>query len=243
MTGLSGAGPGEPEAGGSGTAGASDGGFGAQPGGGPQPVPLDLLPRELVRRRARAVALTAAVLGGATGGMVGWAAGLGAGLAAALLAGGPLALLALGEVRRRSWLVGTAVAARTLGVRRVELRRAGRTELLVSEVRGQRSVSLLVAESRRAAVTVPLALYGAAGGIELGVLGLRRLADALAATAASHPAALVLSGLLVAQLRAEARSVPLAQRPLYLAAALAPASKIVRSVDPGRLATLVAELT
>lgn len=244
MSSPHGAGPGEPEASGCGSGGDATGGSGTEPEGKPQPVSLDLLPRELVRRRARAVALMAMALGAVTGGVVGLAAGWVAGLAAVVVVGGPLALLALGEARRRSWLAGTTVASRALGVRRVELRRASRVELLVSEVRGQRSVSLLMSESESGSstVTVPIALYSATGGIELGVLALRRLADALAAVTGSHPAALVLSALLVAQLRAEARSAPLAQRPLYLAAGLAPASRVVRRIDPGRLAAFVAEL-
>lgn len=242
MSSPHGAGPGEPEASGCGSGGDATGGSGTEPEGKPQPVSLDLLPRELVRRRARAVALMAMALGAVTGGVVGLAAGWVAGLAAVAVVGGPLALLALGEARRQSWLAGTTVASRALGVRRVELRRASRVELLVSEVRGQRSVSLLMSESGSSTVTVPIALYSATGGIELGVLALRRLADALAAVTGSHPAALVLSALLVAQLRAEARSAPLAQRPLYLAAGLAPASRVVRRIDPGRLAAFVAEL-
>jgi hypothetical protein len=202
---------------------------------------LDLLPREFVRRRARAVALAAAVLGATTSLAIGLAGGWAVGLAAAVVVGLPLALLALVQARRRSWLAGATIAVRTLGTRRVELSRASRAELLVSGARGQRSVSLLVAQ-RVSSVTVPLAVYGAAGGIELGVLALRRLADALAAASGDHPAALVLSGLLVAQLRAEARSTPLDERPLYLAAGLVPAGKVVRRVDPGRLTSLVAEL-
>ena len=242
MSSPHGAGPGEPEASGCGSGGDATGGSGTEPEGKPQPVSLDLLPRELVRRRARAVALMAMALGAVTGSVVGLAAGWVAGPVAVVVVGGPLALLALGEARRRSWLAGTTVASRALGVRRVELRRASRVELLVSEVRGQRSVSLLMSESGSSTVTVPIALYSATGGIELGVLALRRLADALAAVTGSHPAALVLSALLVAQLRAEARSAPLAQRPLYLAAGLAPASRVVRRIDPGRLAAFVAEL-
>lgn len=205
-----------------------------------EPVVLDLLPAAVVRRRARGVSVLALVLAAAAGGVVGLVGGRGAGLVAAAVVGLPLLLLALTEARRRTWLTGSVVFVRALGVRRVDVCGATRKDLLVSEVRGQRTVSLLLSSPGGATVTVALALYTAAGGIELGILPLRRLADALAACA-DDAAAPVLSGLLVAQLRAEARGEALAERPLYLAAGLVEAGKVVRKVNPGRLAALVAE--
>jgi hypothetical protein len=204
-----------------------------------EPVVLDLLPAAVVRRRARGVSVLALVLAAAAGGVVGLVGGRTAGLVAAAVVGLPLLLLALTEARRRTWLTGSVVFVRALGVRRVDLS-AARKDLLVSEVRGQRTVSLLLSAPGGATVTVALALYTAAGGIELGILPLRRLADALAA-GADDAAASVLSGLLVAQLRAEARGEALPERPLYLAAGLVEAGKVVRKVNPGRLAALVAE--
>ena len=203
-------------------------------------VPLDLLPAAVVRRRARGVAALAVVLAAAAGGVVGLVGGRGAGLVAAAVVGVPLLLLTLAEARRRTWLDGTVVAVRALGVRRVDVRRRGGKDLLVSEVRGQRTVSLLLSQPGGAAVTVALALYTAAGGVELGVLPLRRLADALA-TCRDDAAAQMLSALLVAQLRAEARGEALAERPLHLAAGLIEAGRVVRKVNHGRLAALVAE--
>jgi hypothetical protein len=203
-------------------------------------VSLDLLPLALVRRRARGVAMLAALLAAAAGGVIGLVGGRAAGLVAAVVVGVPLLLLAFAEARRRTRLNGTVVAVRAIGVRRVDVSRADRKDLLVSEVRGQRTVSLLLSEPRGATVTVALALYTAAGGVELGVLQLRRLADTLAART-DDAAAAVLSALLVAQLRAEARGDALGERPLYLASGLVEAGKVVRKVNPGRLAALVSE--
>lgn len=213
---------------------------------------LDLLPVAVVRRRARGVAVLAAVLAAAAGGVVGLVGGRVAGLVAAAVVGLPLVLLALAEARRRTWLDGSVVAVRAVGVRRVDLRRGGRRDLLVSEVRGQRSVSLLLSGHGGPAVTVALALYTAAGGVELGVLPLRRLADGLAAGTGFRGTAdgggadgggAMLSALLVAQLRAEARGEPMGARPLYLAARLVAAGKVVRKVHPDRLAALVSEFS
>lgn len=217
-------------------------------------TPLDLLPPEIVRRRARGVAIISAVLAAAAGGLVGLVGGRGAGLVAAAIVGVPLLLLAIAEARRRTWLEGPVVSVRAVGVRRVDVRSA-RMDLLVSEVRGQRTVSLLLAEPGRATVTVALAVYTAAGGVELGILALRRLADALGGcpdaggpdlggrpvAGGGDGAAGLLSGLLVAQLRAEARGEPLGERPLYVAAGLVEPGKVMRKVDAGRLSALVRE--
>lgn len=201
---------------------------------------LDLLPAPVVRRRARGVAVFALVLAAAAGGVVGLVGGRTAGLVAAAVVGLPLLLLAFAEARRRVWLAGSVVTVRALGVRRVDIATAERKDLVVFEMRGQRTVNLQLSPPGGLTVTVTLALYTAAGGVELGVLPLRRLADALAART-DDAAAQVLSGLLVAQLRAEARGEALGERPLYLAAGLVEASRTGRTVDPARLAALVTE--
>ncbi|MGV9301456.1 hypothetical protein ACWDNU_45865, partial [Amycolatopsis sp. NPDC003676] len=60
----------------------------------------------------------------------------------------------------------------------------------------------------------PLAMYTDSGsGRELHLLGLRKLADALAASELA--AAVAVSEVLVQQLRAEARDAGLGERPLY----------------------------
>jgi hypothetical protein len=203
-------------------------------------VELDLLPVGIVRRRARGVMLMALVLGAAAGGVVGLFGGRVPGLIAAGVIGMPLLLLALGESRRRTWLEDSVVTVRALGSRRVDLASARRRDLMVSDVRSQRTVSLLLSAPRGPTITVPLAIYTPVGGVELGVLGLRRLADALADTADQE--AKLLSALLIAQLRAEARGDSPVERPLRLAAGLAPAGRLVRKVNHGRLAALVSEL-
>jgi hypothetical protein len=209
-----------------------------------EPTPLDLLPPAVVRRRAAGVAVLTLLISAAVGGLVGLVASPGAGLVAAALVGVPLLLLALTEARRRSGLDGSVVAVRALGTRRVDVDAAGRRDLLVSHVRGQRTVSLLLAQRHGKAVTVALAIYTAAGGVELGVLPLRKLADALALAALRRgdDAAATLSELLVAQLRAEARGEPLSQWPLWLVSGLVEAGRVVRQVPRQRLAALVAEL-
>lgn len=217
--------------------GGGSGAAGRSPGAGER-VALDLLPTEVVRRRARGVAVLAVVLAAAAGGLVGLFAGRPAGLLAAAVVAVPLLLLTAAEARRRTWVQDGVVVVRALGVRRVDLGRARRTDLMVSEVRGQRTVSLVLADPNGKTVAVALAVYTAAGGVELGLLALRRLADALAA--AGH---IVLSGLLVAQLRAEAQGQPMAHRPLYLAAGLVEAGKVLRKVAPQRLAALVSEFS
>lgn len=208
---------------------------------------LDLLPPEVIRRRARGVSAIGVVLAAAMGGLVGLIGGRGAGLIAAAAVGVPLLLLAYAESRRRTWVEGTVVAVRAVGVRRVDLLKARRKDVLVSEVRGQRTVSLLLSQPGGKTVTVALAMYTAAGGVELGVLALRRLADALTAAAAASDDgaenARMLSGLLVAQLRAEAKGEPMASRPLWLASGLVEAGKVMRKVNTSRLAALVTEFS
>jgi hypothetical protein len=206
-------------------------------------VELDLLPASIVRRRARGVMLMALVLAAAAGGVVGLFGGRVPGLIAAGVIGLPLLLLALGEARRRTWLENSVVTVRALGSRRVDITRAQRRDLMVSDVRAQRTVSLLLSAQRGPTVTVPLAIYTPAGGVELGILGLRRLADALAVVNdTADQEARMLSTLLIAQLRSEARGDSPVERPLRLAAGLAPAGRLVRKVNPGRLAALVSEL-
>lgn len=203
-------------------------------------VELDLLPPSIVRRRARSVMMMALVLAAAAGGVVGLVGGRVAGLIAAAVVGVPLLLLALGEARRRTWLETSVVTVRALGSRRVDIASADRRDLMVSDVRGQCTVSLLLAERRGKTVTVPLAIYAPAGGVELGVLALRRLADALAEVADQD--ARMLSALLIAQLRSEARGDSAIERPLRLAAGLAPAGRLLRKINQSRLAALVSEL-
>lgn len=204
-------------------------------------VPLDLIPAEALRRRAMFVSVAALILAAALGGVVGLAAGRLPGLVAAAVVGLPLLLLAYGESRRRTWLADGVVAARAFGVRRVDLRTVTRIELLITEVRGTRVVGLLVVGPPSGkAVNIAVASYTATTGRELGIVALRRLADALAGGA--EPRGLVFAELLVAQLRAEAREAGGAERPLYRIASLAKGGRLAQRMHPDAVTKFVAGL-
>ncbi|NKY86983.1 hypothetical protein [Nocardia veterana] len=194
----------------------------------PQPVGLDLIAPELYAPMLRRLALGAVGVGVVVGLVVGWVAGWPVGVLVGGVIGAPTAIYALVVRRRRMWLAGTVLEARTaLGRRRLDIADASGVEVLVYPGRLSRIVVRITAGGR--AQTVPLAMYTDAGsGRELHILGLRSLADAL--SAAELAAALALSGLLVGQLRAEARDAGLADRPLYRAVQLVRARDIVQPV-------------
>lgn len=127
----------------------------------------------------------------------------------------PAALYAVSVHRRRIWLVGSTVEARTLfGRRRLDVAGATGVEVLVYPGRLSRIVLRITAGRGRQ--VIPLAMYTDGGsGRELHILGLRTLADALAGCHLA--AALAVSSMLVGQLRAEARDAGLEERPLYRA--------------------------
>ncbi|MCP2258394.1 hypothetical protein LX15_002088 [Streptoalloteichus tenebrarius] len=201
-------------------------------------VPLDLLDPPVVRRRAWSVALGALLVAAAFGGIVGLFGGVVAGLVTAAVIGLPLLLLALVEARRRTWLADGTLAVRGLGTRRVAL--AGATlDLLVTDTRGVRTIGMLVS-GRGRAINLALAMYAGTGGRELGIVQLRRLADALAAT--GEASGLVFSQLLVAQLRAEARGDAAPERPLYQIASLAPGGRLAQKLTAPVVARFVTTL-
>lgn len=205
-------------------------------------VPLDLLDPALLRKRARAVFIGAALLGGAIGGLIGLFGGATIGLTAAAIVALPLILLAVTEVRRRVWLQDGVVSVRAIGTRRVDLRAAQRLELLVTDLRGTRTAGLLVTGPPKGkTINIALATYAGTGGRELGILALRRLADVLAATGEAH--ALTYSELLVAQLRAEARGDAAPDRPLYRLASLAPQGRMAQRLRPEAVAKFVTTLS
>lgn len=206
-----------------------------------EPVVLDLLDRKTVRRRAWVVALTALIIAAALGGVVGLFAGpAGFGITAAVV-GVPLLLLAAGEGSKTSWLQDTTVSVRALGTRTVELNAADSLDVLVTDTRGMRTVSLLVSGGPKGkTVSIALAIYAGTGGRELGILALRRLADALASTGDTR--ALVLSELVVAQLRSEARGDGAADRPLYRLASLAPQGRMAQKIKSEAVARFVTAL-
>lgn len=219
-----------------------DGGAGTgDAAAGDEQISLALAPRTSLRRRAASVAVAGVILGAAAGGLVGFFAGRLVGLIVAALIALPILLLAVVEGRRTAWLSGGVVAMRTLRTRRVDVRRATRIDLLITKVRGRVTVSMVVAgppSGRR--LTLALATYEGAGGVELGILALRRLADALAG--AEDTRALVFSQLLVSALRAEARGEAAQERPLHRLAALAPDGKWGQRVTQESLSAFVASL-
>lgn len=192
----------------------------ATPGGGDQLTSLDLLPGTVLRRRATVVSVVGVLLGVVFGGVAGFVAGPFAGVGVGAVVGLPLLVLAFAEARRRSWLCDGVVSVRAFGTRSVDVRRAARIELLITEMRGSRAVGVLVSgPPKQQTINIAVATYHGQAGRELDILALRRLADALAG--GSDTDSLVFAELLVAQLKAEARGEPAGARPLYRLAAMA----------------------
>jgi hypothetical protein len=212
---------------------------GERQGSRPERVPIILNEPGTGRRRVGMAVAVALVLGAAIGGVV----GLIAGRIPALITAAVVVLLLLGlswlSGRRRVWLEGTRLVAKTVGTKSVDLRHAERIELVVTDVRGIRTIGLLVA-ARGRTINLPIAAYAGTGGRELGILVLRRLADALASS--ENTGGLVFSELLVAQLRAEAKGEPAPDRPLYRLASLAPSGRLAQRLKTEAVTRFVATL-
>lgn len=206
---------------------------------GPERIPLSIAEPGTARRRGCIAVGVAVVFGAAVGGITGLIAGRVPGLIAAGTVVLVLLLLTWVSGRRTLWLEGTRVVAKTIGKKTVELKHAERIELVVTDVRGTRTIGLLVGGSRKT-ISVPLAIYAGTGGRELGILMLRRLADALMAS--ENTSGLVYSELLVAQLRAEAKGEAAAERPLYRLASLAPSGRLAQRLRPDAVTRFVASL-
>ncbi|MFE0026991.1 hypothetical protein [Amycolatopsis sp. NPDC059021] len=207
------------------------------------PERLPLFHEETQSRRRRGCSGIAGVVifAAAFGGIAGLIGGQVAGLVVAGVIALPLLYLLAYNLRRRIWLEGTVLLVRTWGIRRVDLVTAERLDLVISDVRGTRTVSLLVnAGQRRKVAKVDLALFSGAGGRELGVLQLRRLANALMNNTEAN--GLVFSELLVAELKAEARGDAVADRPLYRLASAAPSGKYVQRFTMEAVSRFVATL-
>lgn len=211
-------------------------------GAGDEPERIVLYGQDAKLRRKRAAAGLVGVLlfAAAFGGVAGLIGGLGAGLVVAVIVAAALGFVVASNARRQVWLEGRTVVMRSWGSRRVDLVTAPRIELLLSDVRGSRTVSLLVTSESNKTVKVDLAVYAGTGGRELGILALRRLADALADNIEAN--GLVFSELLVAQLRSEARGDGAADRPLYRIASLAPQGKLAQRFTMEAVSRFVASL-
>ncbi|MQY29012.1 hypothetical protein [Nocardia aurantia] len=181
----------------------------------PQPIGLDLIAPEMYTPMLRRLSLAAIGIGIVMGLLLALAVPWPIAVVAGVVLGAPTALYALAVQRRRIWLAGTVIRARTIfGSRRLDVAEATGVEILIFPGRLSRIVLRVTAGGARQ--VVPLAMYTDAGsGRELHILGLRRLADALAASPLA--AALAVSDVLVGQLRAEARDAVLEERPLYRA--------------------------
>ena len=157
---------------------------------------LDLVPPQALRRRALAVGIAVVVLAAAIGGLVGLAAGRTGGLVAAAIVGLPLLYLAFTESRRTTWLREGLVYARGTRTRSVDLRKLEQIELLIADVRGKRIVMFVISGGPKGnRVNLAVANYTINAGVELDIVALRKLADALAGGETAH--GLVFAELLV----------------------------------------------
>ncbi|MFE3544518.1 hypothetical protein ACFXK0_16285 [Nocardia sp. NPDC059177] len=193
-----------------------------------EPVGIDLVAPEVFAPMLRKLALAALGVGvGVTLLSAIWLSWL-----PALVLGLVVAVPTIGYVfafgRRRMWLSGTVIHAhRLVGERRIDLAAATGVQLLVFPGRLSRIVLRVTAGADTQ--LVPLAMYtDADSGRELHLLGLRKLADALAASELA--AAVAISEVLVQQLRAEARDAGLTERPLYRGVRLVRAKDAVSPV-------------
>jgi hypothetical protein len=173
------------------------------------------------RRRGISGLVGVVIVAAAFGGVAGLIGGTVLGLVVALVVALPLVYVMAVSIRRRVWLEGSTLLVRTWGLRRVDLLTATRLDLVIGDVRGSRTVSLLVNAGRRGKVAkVDLAVFSGTGGRELGIMQLRKLANALMNNTEAN--GLVFGELLVAELKAEARGSAVADRPLYRLASVAP---------------------
>jgi hypothetical protein len=102
-------------------------------------------------------------------------------------------------------------------------------------------VSLLVNAGQRGKVAkVDLAVFSGTGGRELGIVALRKLANALMNNTEAN--GLVFGELLIAELKAEAREAGVAERPLYRLASVAPSGKYVQRFTMEAVSRFVATL-
>lgn len=195
-----------------------------------------------LRRRKLVSGLVGAVLvAAAFGGIAGLIGGRLPGLIVAAVVALPLLYVVLYTARRRIWLEGTTVLVRTWRTRRVDIVEATRIDLLVTDVRGTRTVSMLLNAGQRGKVAkIDLAVYAGTGGRELGVLALRRLANALLNNIEAN--GMVFSELLVAQLKSEARGDGAADRPLYRLASAAPSGRLAQRFTMDAVSRFVAHL-
>jgi hypothetical protein len=215
---------------------------GYKPAEEPERLPLYQEDPVLRRRRRRSGLIGVVIFAAAFGGIAGLIGGQIAGLVTAAVVGVPLLYVVIFTARRRLWLEGGTVIVRTWRTRRIDLVHAGRIDLLVTDVRGTRTVGLLInAGQRGRVVKIDLALYSGTGSHgQLGVLQLRRLANAIMNNTEAN--GIVFAELLVAQLKSEARGAGAADRPLYRLASAAPSGKLAQRFTMEAVSRFVATL-
>jgi hypothetical protein len=158
----------------------------------------------------------------------------------------PLDLLDVAVVRKRARFVVVSalvlgLVIGELGTRTVDLHGLTDLDLMVTDVRGNRTIGMLITGAPKGrTINIALATYSAVGGRELGILALRRLADGL--SGAGDPGPLVFAELLVAQLRAEARGEDIPGRPLYQLASAVPGGKLAQRIQTDAVTRFVATL-
>lgn len=205
----------------------------------PQRIPLNLAEQSSGRRRGCVALGVSLLFGAALGGLVGLLTNQTTALVTAAVVVVVLTLLSWVSGRRRLWLEGDLVVAKAVGRKTVDLRQADKIELMVTDIRGTRTIGLLITGGSKT-INLALAIYSGTGGRELGILVLRRLADILAGS--ENTGGLVFSQLLVAQLRAEAKGEAAGDRPLYRLASLAPTGKLAQRLKPEAITRFVASL-
>ncbi|RZQ65562.1 hypothetical protein [Amycolatopsis suaedae] len=207
----------------------------------PERIPLYRPDRRTKRRRGCSGLVGIVLFAAAFGGIAGLIGGQVPGLVVAAVVALPLVYVVGYNLRREVWLEGKTVRVRGWKVRTVDLVAARRLDLLVTDVRGSRTVSLLVNSGERGKTAkIDLAVYAGTGGHELGVLALRRLADTLVNNIEAN--GMVFAELLVAQLRSEARGDAAADRPLYRLASAAPGGKLAQRFTMEAVSRFVASL-
>lgn len=213
----------------------------ARPGSAePQRVALSGDDAQQRRRRTMSLLFVAVLIAAAVGGIFGLFLGRAGGLIAAAVVAAPMLLIVGYAARRQVWLDGGDLVVRTWGTRRIPVAEATRVDVVITQVRGSRTVGLLIGGGTSGAVKVDLAVYQSGGGREMGVLPLRRLANALMNNIEAN--GMVFAELLVAQLRSEAKGDPLDERPLHRLAFAAPGDKLAQRYTLQAISRFVASL-
>ena len=208
---------------------------------------LSLYPEDPALRRGLARTgslgtLIVAVLAGSIAAVIGgWLIGI----LVAIVVVFSLLYMVLVNIRRRLWIEKSVVIVRKWRSRRVDLVKAKTLALIITDIRGTRTVGLVATPAGRGrSVTVDLACYsgvdGLVAGWELDLLPMRRLADALMNNVEAN--GMIFAELLVAQLRAEAQGVATSDKPLFRLAFTAPGGRLTRQLSLESVSHFVASL-